>query len=102
MEARILILAPNNIFSPSGGREANHDIHRETSALGCYYLTQESRAARLELLLLNRGCRANAVEVEFAMADGAVKNARDRIRLQGQISRKDDLWRSDRTCDPRR
>jgi DNA-directed RNA polymerase subunit beta' len=79
MEARMLMLAPNNIFSPSSGKPITTPSQDIT--LGCYYLTQNPRRAvgteaetRLPLF-------DNAVEVEFAMADGAVKT-HDRIRLK--------------------
>src|SRR5437870_2137717 len=79
MEARMLMLAPNNIFSPSSGKPITTPSQDIT--LGCYYLTQNPRRAagaekesRLPLF-------ANATEVEFAMVDGAVKTD-DRIRFQ--------------------
>jgi DNA-directed RNA polymerase subunit beta' len=79
MEARMLMLAPNNIFSPSSGKPITTPSQDIT--LGCYYLTQNPRraagvAAETRLPLFD-----NAVEVEFAMADGAVKT-HDRIRLR--------------------
>ncbi len=78
MEARMLMLAPNNIFSPSSGKPITTPSQDIT--LGCYYLTQNPRraagvAAETRLPLFD-----NAIEVEFAMADGAVKT-HDRIRL---------------------
>ncbi|MDQ6626578.1 MAG: DNA-directed RNA polymerase subunit beta' [Verrucomicrobiota bacterium] len=79
MEARMLMLAPNNIFSPSSGKPITTPSQDIT--LGCYYLTQNPRRAagaekesRLPLF-------ENAVEVEFAMADGGVKT-HDRIRFK--------------------
>ncbi|HSH39902.1 MAG TPA: DNA-directed RNA polymerase subunit beta' [Chthoniobacterales bacterium] len=79
MEARMLMLAPNNIFSPSSGKPITTPSQDIT--LGCYYLTQNPRRAvgsdkesRLPLF-------DNAVEVEFAMADGSVKT-HDRIRYK--------------------
>src|SRR4029077_17011912 len=45
--------------------------------LGCYYMTQNPRGAKKEHLSLF----SNAVEVEFAMAEGTIKN-HDRIRFQ--------------------
>ncbi len=41
MEARLLMLAPNNIFSPSSGRPITTPSQDIT--LGCYYLTQSPR-----------------------------------------------------------
>jgi DNA-directed RNA polymerase subunit beta' len=78
MEARMLMLAPNNIFSPSSGKPITTPSQDIT--LGCYYITQTPRIvgkpseARLPLF-------ANADEVEFAMSEGAVKT-HDRIRFQ--------------------
>ena len=46
LEARLLMMAPQNIFSPSSGKPIttlNQDI-----TLGCYYLTQPSRKDKLE------------------------------------------------------
>jgi DNA-directed RNA polymerase subunit beta' len=79
MEARMLMLAPNNIFSPSSGKPITTPSQDIT--LGCYYLTQNPRraagaAAETRLPLFD-----NATEVEFAMADGAVKT-HDRIRFR--------------------
>jgi DNA-directed RNA polymerase subunit beta' len=79
MEARMLMLAPNNIFSPSSGKPITTPSQDIT--LGCYYLTQNPRRAagsdgegRLPLF-------ADATEVEFAMAEGSVRT-HDRIRIK--------------------
>jgi len=81
LEARLLMLATNNIFSPSSGKPVmtpSQDI-----VLGCYYLTQEPRkimeadkqpVARTPLF-------AEASEIEFAMAEGGLK-VHDRIRFK--------------------
>ena len=48
LEARLLMMAPQNIFSPSSGKPIttlNQDI-----TLGCYYLTQPSRKEKMEKL----------------------------------------------------
>src|ERR1700677_1596698 len=48
LEARLLMMAPQNIFSPSSGKPIttlNQDI-----TLGCYYLTQPSRREKMERL----------------------------------------------------
>ena len=44
MEARLLMLAPNNIFSPSSGKPITTPSQDIT--LGCYYLTQNPRASK--------------------------------------------------------
>ena len=81
MEARMLMLAPNNIFSPSSGKPIT--TPSQDIVLGCYYLTQNPRKAvqkevqkeeRLPLF-------ANDVEVEFALSEGSVR-IHDRIRFQ--------------------
>src|SRR5512132_540843 len=77
MEARMLMLAPNNIFSPSSGKPITTPSQDIT--LGCYYLTQSPRGGgkdgqRLPLF-------ADAAEVEFAMAEGSIR-AHDRIRIK--------------------
>jgi DNA-directed RNA polymerase subunit beta' len=89
MEARMLMLAPNNIFSPSSGKPITTPSQDIT--LGCYYLTQNPRRAagtekesRLPLF-------ANATEVEFAMADGKVKT-HDRIRYQNPDIGKETIY----------
>jgi DNA-directed RNA polymerase subunit beta' len=89
MEARMLMLAPNNIFSPSSGKPITTPSQDIT--LGCYYLTQNPRraagaAAETRLPLFD-----NATEVEFAMADGAVKT-HDRIRFKNPDFSKDTIY----------
>src|SRR4051794_20686533 len=78
MEARMLMLAPNNIFSPSSGKPVT--TPSQDIVLGCYYLTQNPRKVgekpdmRLPLF-------GDATEIEFAMSEGSVK-VHDRIRLK--------------------
>ncbi|HEY1581924.1 MAG TPA: DNA-directed RNA polymerase subunit beta' [Chthoniobacterales bacterium] len=79
MEARMLMLAPNNIFSPSSGKPITTPSQDIT--LGCYYLTQNPRRAAGAAVESRLPLFENATEVEFAMADGAVKT-HDRIRLK--------------------
>ncbi len=68
MEARMLMLAPNNIFSPSSGKPVT--TPSQDIVLGCYYLTQTPRRVdenkRLPIF-------ATATEVEFALSDGKIK-----------------------------
>ena len=77
MEARLLMMAPNNIFSPSSGRPIITPTQDIT--LGCFYLTAEPRtpppANPNELKLFG-----SKTEVVFAFSDGAVKT-HERIRL---------------------
>ncbi len=75
LEARLLMMAPNNIFSPSSGRPIMTPTQDIT--LGCYYLTAEPRAKRdgKDLMLFG-----NKSEVVFAYTDGGV-TMHTRIRL---------------------
>ncbi len=79
MEARMLMLAPNNLFSPASGKPIT--TPSQDLVLGCYYLTQTPR----KLAAGKEGDRmplfADATEVEFAMAEGSVK-VHDRIRFK--------------------
>jgi DNA-directed RNA polymerase subunit beta' len=76
LEARMLMMAPNNIFSPSSGKPIITPTQDIT--LGCYYVTAEPRAGAVagEHLKLF----GNKTEVVFAYADGAV-GTHERIRL---------------------
>lgn len=79
LEARMLMLAPNNIFSPSSGKPITNPS--QDIPLGCYYLTHTPRVVpggkqeeRLPLF-------ADASEVELALSEGAIK-IHTRIRFQ--------------------
>ena len=83
LEARTLMLAPNNIFSPSSGKPITNPS--QDIPLGCYYLTQNPRvvngkdgkpkeADRMPLF-------ADATEVELALSEESVK-IHTRIRLK--------------------
>src|SRR5437762_3369388 len=77
MEARMLMMAPNNIFSPSSGRPIITPTQDIT--LGCFYLTADPRSpapADSSLLKLF----GSKTEVIFAYNDGAI-HTHDRIRL---------------------
>ena len=77
MEARLLMMAPNNIFSPSSGKPIITPTQDIT--LGCFYLTADPRmpshseSKHLKLF-------GNKTEVIFAYSDGAV-TTHERIRL---------------------
>ncbi|MDE3068832.1 MAG: DNA-directed RNA polymerase subunit beta', partial [Verrucomicrobiota bacterium] len=77
MEARLLMMATNNIFSPSSGRPIITPTQDIT--LGCYYLTAEPRkAAPADSKTLPLfGSKA---EVIFAYDDGALKT-HNRVRM---------------------
>ena len=76
MEARLLMMAPLNIFSPSSGRPIMTPTQDIT--LGCYYLTVEPREPRKpgqRLMMFG-----SKVEALFAHADGSL-GTHDRISL---------------------
>src|ERR1022692_2199948 len=77
LEARLLMMAPNNIFSPSSGRPIITPTQDIT--LGCFYLTADPRTpppTNLRMLKLF----GSKTEVVFAFGDGAV-TTHERIRL---------------------
>ena len=77
MEARLLMMAPNNIFSPSSGRPIITPTQDIT--LGCFYLTADPRTpapSNVNQLKLF----GSKTEVIFAHADGAI-GTHERIRL---------------------
>src|SRR5579871_2048516 len=75
MEARLLMMAPNNIFSPSSGKPIITPTQDIT--LGCYYVTAEPRGGTPNASLKLFGSKN---EVVFAYADGAV-TTHERIKL---------------------
>ena len=77
LEARLLMMAPNNIFNPSSGKPIMTPTQDIT--LGCYYLTVEPRdiGTAKETSLKLFGSKS---EVVFAQDDGAV-TTHERIRL---------------------
>src|SRR5213082_1195380 len=76
MEARLLMMAPLNIFSPSSGKPIMTPTQDIT--LGCYYLTAEPRTTReSKQRLMLFGSKS---EVVFAHLDGTVKT-HDRILM---------------------
>src|SRR5881409_276886 len=89
LEARMLMLAPNNIFSPSSGKPITTPSQDIT--LGCYYMTQNPRRAAGAAVETRLPLFENATEVEFAMADGAVKT-HDRIRYKNPDFGRDTIY----------
>ncbi len=76
LEARLLMMAPLNIFSPSSGKPIMTPTQDIT--LGCYYITAEPRKPKKATdRLMLFGSKS---EVLFAHADGAVKT-HDRVIL---------------------
>jgi DNA-directed RNA polymerase subunit beta' len=76
MEARMLMLAPNNIFSPSSGKPIT--TPSQDIPLGCYYLTQNPRGEKNDQRLPLFG---DASEVELAISEGAI-GTHSRIRFK--------------------
>ena len=70
MEARMLMLAPNNLFSPASGKPIT--TPSQDLVLGCYYLTQNPRKIAAGKEGDRQPLFADATEVEFAMAEGSV------------------------------
>ena len=85
MESRLLMLAPNNIFSPSSGKPITTPT--QDIALGCYYLTTDSQENRIRMrrgtveALEHLPMFVDAAEVHTAYDEGAVR-LHDRIRLR--------------------
>ncbi len=76
MEARLLMMASNNIFSPSSGKPIITPTQDIT--LGCYYVTANPRAPKKEgKRLMMFGSKS---EVIFAFNDGELKT-HDRVLL---------------------
>jgi DNA-directed RNA polymerase subunit beta' len=76
MEARMLMMATNNIFSPSSGKPIITPTQDIT--LGCYYLTAEPRKVHTKETHLH--LFGSKIEVLFAYEEGDVKT-HDRIRM---------------------
>src|SRR5712671_4900358 len=87
MEARLLMLAPNNIFSPSSGKPIT--TPSQDIVLGCYYLTQNPRknaqaGERLRLF-------SELAEIEYALAEKAVK-IHEKIRFKNPNAGKKTIY----------
>ncbi len=87
LESRLLMLAPNNIFSPSSGKPITTPT--QDIALGCYYLTIDSQQDRIRQRQKRSDADevehlpilADATEVHTAFDEGALK-IHDRIRFR--------------------
>ncbi len=88
MEARMLMMAPLNIFSPSSGRPIMTPTQDIT--LGCFYLTAEPRMAKKDGHLMLFGSKS---EVIFAYSDGLLKT-HDRLKLANPDLGKDTIFGS--------
>ena len=89
LESKLIMLAPNNIFSPSSGKPITTPT--QDIALGCYYLTVDSQADRIKARQQS-AAKADAVpehlplfndaaEVHTAFDEGALK-MHSRIRFK--------------------
>ncbi len=78
MEARLLMMATNNIFCPSSGKPIITPTQDIT--LGCYYLTAEPRTPAPVRFAQTAAVRLEGRKSLFAYEDGALKT-HDRIRL---------------------
>ena len=91
LEARLLMLAPNNIFSPSSGRPVTSPSQDIT--LGCYYITHsrypQTTAQSEDCLKLS--LFADVEEVEFAIAEGAIA-LHQYVRLKNPDQGKDTVF----------
>ena len=91
MEARMLMLAPNNIFSPSSGKPITTPSQDIT--LGCYYLTQNPRKRRCRRTGRVCRCSPNATEVEFAHGRRRGQDARPHSSQEPGLRQEDGLRR---------
>jgi len=97
LEARMLMMAPLNVFSPSSGKPIMTPTQDIT--LGCYYLTAEPRASKTKKAPMLFGSKD---EVIFAYTEGDVKT-HDRIIIAnpdlgkkteyGSMDKKTIMWR---------
>ncbi|MDF1752211.1 MAG: DNA-directed RNA polymerase subunit beta' [Verrucomicrobiales bacterium] len=80
MEARMLMLAPNNVFTPSSGKPITTPSQDIT--LGCYFLTYCRKIALLsEEEQMKLPLFADTTEVEFAVANRGI-GIHDPIRMR--------------------
>jgi DNA-directed RNA polymerase subunit beta' len=89
MEARMLMLAPNNIFSPSSGKPIT--TPSQDIVLGCYFLSQNPRRLQGQKETDRLPLFADASEVEFAMAEGSLR-IHSRIRYRNPDFGKDTVY----------
>jgi len=73
LEARLLMLAPNNIFGPSNGRPITTPSQDIT--LGCYYLSQNPMRSteKQDKQKKRLSAFSEADEVDFAIDEGSIK-----------------------------
>ena len=79
MEAKVLMMSSNNIFSPADGRPISSPT--QDIVLGCYYLTKERPGAKGEGKIFS-----SAEEVIIAYNDGEVDlHAKIKVDIKGKI-----------------
>ncbi len=79
IEARVLMMAANNILSPANGRPLS--VPSQDMVLGCYWLTNDRDGALGEGKLF-----ASTEEVRIAYDSGAVEEqARVKVRIEGEL-----------------
>ncbi len=99
LESRLLMLAPNNIFSPSSGKPIT--TPSQDIALGCYYMTMESQQDKIRQLKKKAGgdevehlpILASIDEVHTAFDEGALK-LHSRIRFRNPDYQRETLYGS--------
>ena len=89
LEARLLMLAPNNIFSPSSGRPIT--TPSQDIVMGCYFLTHERHHILKQDPKAHVPLFGDTTEVEFALAERSV-NLHCRIRLKNPDFGKDTVY----------
>jgi len=98
IESRMLMLAPNNIFSPSSGKPIT--MPTQDITLGCYYMTIASQRDRLAQIQKKAGDKiehlpimASAFEVHTACDDGRGSHPRPHSLPQSGLPARDALRR---------
>ncbi len=89
MEARLLMLAPNNIFSPSSGRPIT--TPSQDIVMACYFLTHDRHHIIKQNPDVHIPLFASTTEVEFAIAERAV-GLHERIRLENPDFGKETIY----------
>ncbi len=97
LESRLLMLAPNNIFSPSSGKPITTPT--QDIALGCYYLTSESQHDRIAKRIKQKEpgepvhlpILLDPFEVHTAVEEGEL-NLHDRIRFKNPDYQRETLY----------
>ena len=99
LESRLLMLASNNIFSPSSGKPITTPT--QDIALGCYYICSESQQDRIEKRIASKVAPedrhlpilGDADEVHTAFDEGCV-HIHEKIRFKNLITKKETRYGS--------